>query len=63
MPTKILHYQSTANSQLVDLARRRFKLKIDQKLKPNILNHFSDGGKHVLAVKNKLTFLTSIFGQ
>ena len=29
----------------------------------NILNYFSDVGKHVLAAKNNLTFLTSVFGQ
>ena len=27
----------------------------------NTLNHFSDVGKHVLAAKNQLTFLISVF--
>ena len=29
----------------------------------NTLNYFSNVGKHVLAAKNNLTFLTSVFGQ
>ena len=39
------------------------KLKIDQKLMTNTLNHFSDVRKHVMAAEIRLMFLKTFFAQ
>ena len=39
------------------------KLKTDQKLMANLMNHFSDDGKRVLAAEIKCLFSKSFFEQ